>query len=347
VPFQVSFSSKSTPKGIISSFTAGEDQVVVCDTTVFLEATVVGDLTGHTIIWEQLSGDPVTFNTPLDQFAINYTTGNFQDKVFRFTIDKGTGSEQFDDVNMFSTPTFPYYGGVPDQNCIINFGSGLRCNRPVLEETYAVPQTPITLTECGTTTTPALRWSAPCSESNTLIQYVVQERSATGPWTDEAIIPPSSYPTILYSPMNIGSTYRVCAVTLELNSSIAVAYSNTIYVDGTFGLTFSSTGAAVTDPLHLFVPKGKAEYVQIPAYTINLITLLACDPDAPDNFYNSTVGSDIDKVSMEAYSVVDLSLIACDPDAPDDYYNNFNGVPSQVVIPTYTVLDLEGGDIGG
>ncbi len=346
MPFQVSFSHRSTPKGVIDSFTAGPDQIVICDLTVFLEATVVGDLDGHTIIWEQIDGVAVTFNTPLNQLAINYTTANFQDKTFRFTIDKGTGIEQFDDVNMFSTPTFPYYGGVPDQNCNINFGSSLHCNQPVVEETYAFPTTPITVSECSTTTTPLLRWTYPCDQSNTLIQFVVQERSAPGPWTDEAIIPPGDFPTVTHSPLNIGSTYRVCAVTLELNSQIAVAYSNTIYVDGTFGQTFDSTGAAVTHPLHFTVPKGKAEYVQIPSYTLNLITLLTCDPDTPDDFYNSSSGS-IDNLSMEAYSVVVLTLKSEAPDAPDNFYNQHNGIPSEVVVPTYTVLDLTGGDIGG
>ena len=346
MPFQVSFSHRSTPVGIIESFTAGPDQLVICDPTVFLSAIVIGDLAGHTILWEQIDGTAVTFLTPLNQFDISYTTATFDDKAFRFYIDKGTAFEQFDDVNMFSAPTFPYYGGVPDQNCNINFGTGLHCNQPVVEETYAFPATPITVVECNITTTPLLRWTYPCDQSNTLIQFVVQERSAPGPWTDEAIIPPGDFPTVTHSPLNIGSTYRICAVTLELNSKIATAYSNTIYVDGTFGQTFDSAGAAVTHPLHTAVPKGIAEYVQIPSYTINLITLLTCSQDAPDNFYNSSSGS-IDNLSMEAYSVVVLTLKQESPDAPDNFYNQHNGIPTEIVIPTYTVLDLIGGEIGG
>ena len=104
MPFQVSYSFKATPVGVINFFSAGEDQFPVCDTSVTLTAIVIGDLTGHTIVWEQLTGPAVTFTSPLNQLVVTYTVATFEDRSFRFTIDKGTGSEQFDDVGMFGTP---------------------------------------------------------------------------------------------------------------------------------------------------------------------------------------------------------------------------------------------------
>lgn len=351
MPFQVSYSHKATPAGVINFFDAGADQVTVCDTTVSMTATVIGDLTGHTIVWEQISGTAVTWITPLDQLSVSYTTATFDDKVFRFYIDKGAAGEQFDDVNIFGAPTFQYYGGLPDQNCIINFGSGLRCNRPQVEVIHALPTTPISVVECHTSSIPQLRITYPCDESNILIQFVVQERSIAGAWTDEAIIPAPADPdsTLLYPPLNIGSTYRVVAVTLELNSSIASAASNTVYVDGIQGTTFSDSGAAAADPQHFGQGDGKEEYIHVPTYSVNLITLLTCFPDAPDDVYFSHGQGQVSDIAIPTYDVTVLTLAACAPDVPDDvYFSHGQGdEATDIAVPTYTVLDLTGGDIGG
>jgi hypothetical protein len=40
--------------GSITSFTAGPDQATFCPTSITLSATVVGDLTGHTVIWQEV-----------------------------------------------------------------------------------------------------------------------------------------------------------------------------------------------------------------------------------------------------------------------------------------------------
>jgi len=346
MPFQVSFSTKTTPQGIITSFTAGEDQVVVCDTAVNLEATVVGDLTGHTIIWEQISGVAVTFTTPLDQFAISYTTANFQDKTFRFTIDKGTGNEQFDDVIMFSTPTYPYFGGAPDQNCLINFGATLRGDAPFLEIRVKIPTifSDTIAHECGTNTKPELFWSEP-DNAEFLVQYVVQQRSVAGPFTDEAIIPASSART--HVPLVVGATYRVVAVFLEGNSSFNSVPSNTIFQDGLFGDTVSTNGSGIVldQAIQFFASRNKLNSQKILTYNINLITLLNCAPDAPDDF---TLGQTIKPKHISiTFNFNPLTLETCPPDAPDDFTLGQSELISHIRIPTYTVLDLHGGDIGG
>ena len=347
MPFQVSFSAKSTPKGLIDFFTAGPDQIVVCDTTVFMEATVVGDFTGHTFLWEQTDGDPVTWNTPLNQFAVNYTTANFQDKTFRFYIDKGTGNEQYDEIIMFSTPTFPYYGGVPDQNCLVNFGGSLRCDRPSLSIAVELPTAYHTeiLIECGTIDNPVLLWTAPCT-ADKLIQYVVQQRIIAGPWTDEAIIPPG---TLQHVPLVVGATYRVVAVVQEDNSAVSVAYSNTLYQTGLFGNTPATigSGAVLTQSMQVqTTPHTGLKTIKVPSYELFLLTLLNCDPDDFEDL--QLPNNDIAKhVSMPAYEVFLLTKIDCAPDVPEDQYIPNNATPKHVRVPAFTVLDLEGGDIGG
>lgn len=350
MPFQVVYSTKKVQAGVIDFFTAGDDQITVCDPGATLTATVIGDLTGHTILWEQIVGLPVTFTTPLDQLSVSYTQTTFEDKVFRFWIDKGTGQQQFDDVNVFGAPTFSYYGGVPDNNCIVNFGTSLRCNSPELDIVDAFPTTPISIADCGSSLTQAIRWSAPCDTTGTILQYVVQERSVAGPWTDEAIIPPFSDPTFIYTPSNIGSTYRVVAVVQELNSAISSTPSNSVYVDGIIGTTFGAFGAAATDPLIVANTGSEPNSMKVPTYTVSTLALVNCPPDAPDDYYNSHgQGDPATDVQVPTYSVVTLSLIACMPDAPDDYYNaHGQGDPAtDIQVPTYTVLDLTGGDIGG
>ena len=104
MPFQVSLSSRRRIYGQISYVSAGADQYHICTPVVYLEAAVVGDLIGHSLLWEQLSGTPVTlFNANTLTPYFNYTDGS--DKVFRFWIDKGTPEQQFDDMTVYRTPT--------------------------------------------------------------------------------------------------------------------------------------------------------------------------------------------------------------------------------------------------
>lgn len=343
MPFQVSYSSKATPVGVINFFSAGEDQVTICDVSVTLTAIIVGDLTGHSIIWEQLTGVPVTFTTPLNQLSVSFTTATFEDKSFRFTIDKGQGGEQFDDINIFGTPTFKYYSGTPDHNCIINYGSALRCNAPNISVLDAFPVPANGAVECVVSSSQALYWAVPC-EANLLVQYVVQERSVAGPWTDEAILPAS---TQNYTPLNVGSTYRVVAVRREINSAISSVPSNSLYVDGTIGTSNNpnKTGVAATDSVVGASP-AKIDTMSIPTYSTTLLTLTTCPPDAPDDYYSGGP-SKIDTMTIPTFTVDVLSLLFCDPNVPDDYYSGGPAGIQSMIVPTYTVLDLSGGDIGG
>lgn len=107
MPFQISLHSNVKQRGVINSFSAGEDQIAICAPEVTLVATIDGVLAGHTVFWEQLSGDQVLWLTPQNQIVVTFATvsAGSTDRVFRFYVDKGTPLEQHDDIVVWGTPT--------------------------------------------------------------------------------------------------------------------------------------------------------------------------------------------------------------------------------------------------
>ncbi len=344
MPFQVSYSAKATPVGLITFFSAGLDQPAVCDGLVTLTAIVVGDLTGHTIVWEQLTGPAVTFTSPLNQLVVTYTVVTFEDRSFRFTIDKGTGQEQSDDVNIFGTPTEEYTTGVPDGNCLINFGSGLRCNAPDLVVGYEFPGDKTVAAACRTSNNAELFWSLDC-EIDTLVQFVVQERSVAGAWTDEAIVPKTQF---RYTPLNLGSSYRVVAVRREINSALSNTPSSSRLTDNIIGTTNDGVGAEASIWHEFGSGQAKQSHITIPTYSVSLVTLTNCPLDDPEDHTFGHGAALQSHVTIPTYTVDELFLIVCDPDDPEDHtVGHGAALQSHVSVPTYSVLDLTGGDIGG
>lgn len=118
MPFRISNSIKLNKVGVITLVTAGDDQIEICATTVNLSATVIGDTFGHTFLWEQISGSPVTIDDPT-AISTFYTVSGTGDKEFRFTIDNNTSSEQSDELTVFDTPISNFEGfsvGTPADN---------------------------------------------------------------------------------------------------------------------------------------------------------------------------------------------------------------------------------------
>ena len=103
MPFQIVLQTYKQNRGLINSFTAGPDQLVLCENIINLEATVDGNLFGHTIEWEQIAGNPVTLLNP-NTLTPSYVEVDTTEKTFRFYIDRGTVFEQFDDITVFSKP---------------------------------------------------------------------------------------------------------------------------------------------------------------------------------------------------------------------------------------------------
>lgn len=89
-------------EGFVGTFSAGPDKTVI-QTNLTLTATVVGDLTGHTTLWERIDGPSASVGTPnnLSTPIVLSTIG--PDYTFRFWIDKGTPFELYDDVKVFTT----------------------------------------------------------------------------------------------------------------------------------------------------------------------------------------------------------------------------------------------------
>jgi len=79
---------------------------VTCDNIVTLNAVIIGDPTGHTFLWTQITGTPVTWLENQDQTTVMFQqTVTRDDKVFRFTLDKGTFIEKNYEILVTAVPT--------------------------------------------------------------------------------------------------------------------------------------------------------------------------------------------------------------------------------------------------
>lgn len=94
-------------RATIDLVSAGDEQVVTCVPIVYLEASVDGDMNGHTFEWVQMTGIPtVTLmpgGNPLQAYYVVENLGS--DKIFRFYIDRNTQIQQYADVIVRTTPS--------------------------------------------------------------------------------------------------------------------------------------------------------------------------------------------------------------------------------------------------
>ena len=90
----------------VGLMSAGEDQVAICNPVVYLEATIIGDLTGHTTEWVQMSGTPTVSLIVVDNVRSYYLVPGLpgSDKVFRFYVDRGSVFEQYREITIRTTP---------------------------------------------------------------------------------------------------------------------------------------------------------------------------------------------------------------------------------------------------
>lgn len=93
-------------RATIGLVNAGDEQLVTCAPIVYLEASVDGDMNGHTFEWVQMTGIPtVTLmpgGNPLQAYYVVENIGS--DKTFRFYIDRNTQIQQYADVIVRNTP---------------------------------------------------------------------------------------------------------------------------------------------------------------------------------------------------------------------------------------------------
>lgn len=79
---------------------------VACDNIVMLSATVLGDPSGHTFEWEQISGEPVIWLESVYQTNVMFQQpATRDDKIFHFVVDKGKAIEKRYEVLVTTIPT--------------------------------------------------------------------------------------------------------------------------------------------------------------------------------------------------------------------------------------------------
>lgn len=337
MPFQVIYSEFSRQPGIINSFDAGADIIAVCDLQVTLTATVDGDLFGHTIVWEQVSGAPVTFITPTDQLSVTYvnaipgspiTGGVFDDKVFRFIIDKNStdpnNPEQFDDVNVFGAPTSFVHNS---HNTFLTNQGGLQAytNANVPQNYFFVLDSDGA--GCNNTAFD-LRWSPPTDSTFDVVRYEIEEYT---PGSGFAVVGTTTADYRNFQNIILGRSYRV----LTYLSNGAVHVGPLVLPDPTEPVAqdtvynaYSTPGAVVSN------------------FDLELFSLISCEePELSDNNVYDSYSNPAVEVSN--YTVELLTLITCtEPELDDnDVYDSYS--TAGAIISNFDVIDLDGGQVGG
>ncbi len=347
MPFQVIYSEFSRAPGVINFFTCPPDIQAVCDLQIVLTATVDGDLFGHTIVWEQISGTAVTFITPLDQLSIEYLNGTgspvtgsiFDDKVFRFTIDKGslnpTSPEQSCDVNVFGAPTEQVFSGT-----LMGQGAQtqlyLDCNVPSCRDTSLSLNANLDGAECNLATG-TLFWGPPACDDIAISRYQVEEFISGSGWSVVATLNPIQR---RFDGVVAGRTYRV--VTILANGAVdlgCLQYLNPdrVYAqDRTFSsITGQNSGGVVSTN-----------------YNILQRSIINCADTGVNGEFNKTFLSikATGGALVSNYDVLTRTVIGCpDPGGNGEFNKTFLSIKATggAVVSNYESLVLSGGQIGG
>ena len=336
MPFQVIFTSVKVPKGVIKSFTAGEDLAAVCDTGETLTATIIGDKTAHVFLWEQISGDPVTFTTPLDQLSISFTFITSVDRLFRFWIDKDDPEiAQYDDVWVYGTPTDIVSLGLTGSQPI--YQPALACRIVSCEDFDVAPQVP-TASHDGfavcTGSDYTLIWNPPPCDLDKISHYIVQSNDGTG-WIEAAIIINSeqrAYPAITGLWYRIVYVFNDAAGAVPIYSAITTCEKSARSNGGP-----SSAWDQIASGLTGISP-------DITSFSVTIVTLkILNDPQIKTEVLTGlTPGT----ITIPAYNVLLKTLkILDDPQVKSEVLTGLT--PGTITIPAYNVIDLTGGAIGG
>lgn len=336
MPFQVTYSQKAIPSGIIQSVDAGEDANAVCDLSFTLTATVIGDITGHTFLWEQVQGTAVTFTTPVDQFTVSYNQSTFDDKVFRFWVDKGTASQRFDDINIFGSPTSTVNDFVTSigTNIVNNTTTSRTGDQVALRFYTPYPLAPHDgVSAAHTYTTATLLWFAP-ETNNEILGYLVKERNdVTGIWNDIASLPASAQ---LFHATVIGNTYQIVTLFKYDNSFVGQVGSNIVWING----IMDSPKIAGVDSIVPYIYPSKT--VIETNYAVESLVILVCDPGYDSLILAPTISNNS---YVEVYDSIQLKLVG--KDAPYDSMFSAVSLPTNVDVSLYDVTVLTGTQVGG
>lgn len=352
MPFLSSFIQLTKIFGTIYYMSGGDDINTGCATTVTLNAVIIGNIDGHTFLWEQISGSAVTFVGPVNGTSITYTQTNYDDKLFRLWADKDTVYEQYADVSANGTPTTKLGIGPPQAASNITDTDDV-CKYPVLTYNVFVSVEPENVVYCaGNISNPILNWSIGCT--NYLSYFLIQKRlSVNSPWTDVTTVPSTQQD---YRAVELGYTYRVLSVFSDGRSF----KSNTVYANPDFDIRIDQdiVSSYVSDFQYL-TNRNLAESVT-QNYNILVITLINLEVinnliDPLDNdAYFGQIGDSTNNTIITNYNVLVVGIQhfntfanLIDPLDNDAYFGTTGDEANHTVITNYNVLDLTGGEIGG
>ena len=196
MPYQIGFSHRQRLFSQVTLRTAGEDQTHICTPTIYLEGIVDGDLSGHTIEWEQIGGSLVTLinGTTLTP---HFDAVDSTDKTFRLWLDRGTPFEQFDDVRILKTPTDFCSTGFNDNQPSITLGfdpSPVDCSDITAFVNVSVPPpTSLTGEEPGNSIVVEVSWEHPIDNTR-FLPYIEQYKVIENGTLEVMALPPAPIP---------------------------------------------------------------------------------------------------------------------------------------------------------
>lgn len=330
MPFFIATSYRNLVQDAVDSVFAGDDILAICDNSSTLTATVVGDLAGRTILWEQISGSPVSFSTPTNQLTASFTAFNFDDKEFRFTVDKNLPSEKFDEITVFGTPTEKV--AYPIQQ---STASLINNPTPVATMIVALESVPRTVIYCKDLSNPVITWTMPDTAHVRLLSFDIQFKLNSGPWTTESTTSPTSR---MYIPLfgDPAYKYRVVA-NLKTPNSTFISPSNRQTRD-----IIQEALLVVND--HVQVTTSQQSPRTMVTFTTDILKLVNKAPNVVDVTLNR--GQTPATSTMSAFSTDTLTLITKPPIESDMYITSHQKITTSQ-ITSFTVEDLTGGSVGG
>ena len=229
------------PQNDIVLVSAGDDQQRICDPIVYLESTVIGNMSGHTFLWELISGDPITLLIDSQTQAHYVIDGSSRDRIFRFWIDKGKYNEQYKDVIIYSTPTDIFKNNdigieTPLNVAVSNDSNLYVMSYSLIGSDYFDYNIPFNSSGTYNLYASGIEWSLPLAfyETDTdakkyyrsAFLYTTLETNINGYW--ETLHVSTINDSRTYQPLIVGVPFRIGSV-FDINGVATVYYTNVDY----------------------------------------------------------------------------------------------------------------------
>ena len=337
----------------------------------WVKATLLGgDSTGHTFEWEVINGPavdflsnpgPITLAGQTDIYVIFARTpfGN-DDREFRLWIDRGTPSEQYDDMIFEGWPTdechtsfeAPSVSSSPVSVQVPRGGYGSECRQLDCNQfrvTAAFPLVPHHGESTCSATSFFIGFDLPddtCEGADELVGWVVEELqpAPSGAWVDvSGVLPPTQN---WYYAVTTGRSYRI-RVYYDMKQgqpdfrgfglNYAVSCSKWLHPDNLNGIYSVSAASATFEA----GPKN----VTLSNYTVEILSQGSCSietSDANGTFYTGKLEHSKATTFTEL-----LTAGSCSTETSDSNGTFYTGKSEHSRVPIYSVVPLDGSDPGG